>query len=95
MRVSRERPETPIIAFSTVVGTARRLALGWGLHCVFGDEAPDLEGMVDRACEVAVREGVAQPGDRIIVTAGIPLGRSGTTNMLRIAVVNESGTGAV
>ncbi|MHA1560011.1 MAG: pyruvate kinase [Alphaproteobacteria bacterium] len=95
MRVSRERPETPIIAFSTVVATARRLALGWGLHCVFGDEASDLEGMVDRACEVAVREGFAQPGDRIIVTAGIPLGRSGTTNMLRIAVVNESGTGAV
>ena len=95
MRVSRERPETPIIAFSTVVATARRLALGWGLHCVFGDEASDLEGMVDRACEVAVREGFAQPGDKIIITAGIPLGRSGTTNMLRIAVVNESGTGAV
>lgn len=95
MRVSRERPETPIIAFSTVVATARRLALGWGLHCVFGDEASDLEGMVDRACEVAVREGFAKPGDRIIITAGIPLGRSGTTNMLRIAVVNESGTGAV
>ncbi len=94
LRVSRERPQTPIIAFSTVVGTARRLALGWGLHCVFGDEAPDLDGMVDRACEVAVREGFARPGDRIIVTAGIPMGRPGTTNMLRIAVVNESGTGA-
>jgi pyruvate kinase len=77
-----------------VVGTARRLALGWGLHCVFGDEAPDFDGMVDRACEVAVREGFAYPGDRIIITAGIPMGRPGTTNMLRIAVVNETGTGA-
>jgi pyruvate kinase len=95
IRVSRERPQTPIIAFSTVVGTARRLALGWGLHCVFGDEAPDFDGMVDRACEVAVREGFAYPGDRIIITAGIPMGRPGTTNMLRIAVVNETGTGAV
>jgi pyruvate kinase len=94
MRVSRERPQTPIIAFSTVVGTARRLALGWGLHCVFGDEAPDFDGMVDRACEVAVREGFAYPGDRIIITAGVPMGRPGTTNLLRIAVVNESGTGA-
>lgn len=94
MRVSRERPRTPIIAFSTVAPTARRLQLGWGLHCVFGDEAPDLDGMVDRACEVAVREGFAFPGDRIIVTAGIPMGRPGTTNMLRIAVVNASGTGA-
>jgi pyruvate kinase len=94
IRVSRERPQTPIIALSTVVGTARRLALGWGLHCVFGDEAPDFDGMVDRACEVAVREGFAYPGDRIIITAGIPMGRPGTTNMLRIAVVNETGTGA-
>ena len=94
LRVSRERPQTPIIAFSTVVGTARQLSLGWGLHCVFGDEAPDFDGMVDRACEVAVREGFAYPGDRIIITAGIPMGRPGTTNMLRIAVVNETGTGA-
>ena len=95
IRVSRERPQTPIIAFSTVVGTARRLALAWGLHCVFGDEASDFDGMVDRACEVAVREGFAYPGDRIIITAGIPMGRPGTTNMLRIAIINETGTGAV
>ena len=95
IRVSRERPQTPIIALSTVVGTARRLAIGWGLHCVFGDEADDFDGMVDRACEVSVREGFAKPGDRIIITAGMPMGRPGTTNMLRIAVVNEAGDGAV
>ena len=94
LRVSRERPQTPIIALSTVIGTTRRLALGWGLHCVFGQEAEDFDGMVDRACEVAVREGFAHPGDRIIITAGIPMGRPGTTNMLRIAVINENGTGA-
>jgi pyruvate kinase len=94
IRVSRERPQTPIIALSPVVATARRLALGWGLHCVFGEEASDFDGMVDRACEVSVREGFAKPGDRIIITAGVPLGRPGTTNMLRIATVNEDGTGA-
>ncbi|MGD9738777.1 MAG: pyruvate kinase [Bauldia sp.] len=94
IRVSRERPQTPIIAMSPIVKTGRRLSLGWGLHCVFGEEAPDFDGMVDEACEIAVREGFARPGDRIIITAGVPMGRPGTTNMLRIAVVNDSGTGA-
>lgn len=94
IRVSRERPQTPIIALSTVVRTARRLSLGWGLHCVFGDEAPDFDGMVDEACQIAVKEGFARAGDRIIITAGVPMGRPGTTNMLRIAVINDTGTGA-
>lgn len=94
LRVSRERPQTPIIALSPIAATARRLSLGWGLHCLFGEEASDIDGMVDRACEVAVREGFAGPGDRIVIAAGVPVGRSGTTNLLRIAVVNEAGTGA-
>ncbi|MCW5713606.1 MAG: pyruvate kinase [Bauldia sp.] len=94
IRVSRERPQTPIIALSPVVRTARRLALGWGLHCLFGEEAADFDGMVDRACEQAFKAGFARAGDRIIITAGVPMGRPGTTNMLRIAVVNDTGTGA-
>jgi pyruvate kinase len=94
IRVSRERPQTPIIALSPVVRTARRLALGWGLHCLFGEEAEDFDGMVDRACEQAFKSGFARAGDRIIITAGVPLRRPGTTNMLRIAVVNDTGTGA-
>ncbi|MGV8839062.1 MAG: pyruvate kinase [Bauldia sp.] len=94
IRVSRERPQVPIIALSPVVRTARRLSLGWGLHCLFGEEADDFDGMVDRACEEAFKSGFARPGDRIIITAGVPLRRPGTTNMLRIAVVNDTGTGA-
>ncbi len=94
IRVSRERPQIPIIAMSPVIATARRLSIGWGLHCVFGEEAADLEGMVDRACAVAHTEGLAQPGERIIITAGVPLGTLGTTNMLRIATVRKDGQGA-
>ncbi|MCW5697258.1 MAG: pyruvate kinase [Bauldia sp.] len=94
IRVSRERPQVPVIALSPVVATARRLALGWGLHSVFGEEAEDFDGMVNRACELAVTEGFARPGDRIIITAGVPVGRPGTTNSLRIAVIREDGKGA-
>jgi pyruvate kinase len=87
MRAARERPVTPVVAMSPVVATARRLSIVWGLHCVVGEERHDLDGMVDRACEIAAAEGFAKPGERIIITAGVPLGTPGATNMLRIAVV--------
>jgi pyruvate kinase len=95
VRAARERPRTPIIALSPVIGTARRLALVWGLHCVFGEEPGSIDGIVDRACQVAVQEGFARPGERIILTAGVPLGTPGATNMLRIAFVGSDGAGAL
>ncbi len=47
LRAARERPNTPIIALSPVIATARRLSIVWGLHCVFGEEPSDLDGMVE------------------------------------------------
>ena len=91
LRVSRERPDTPVIALTPIAATARRLALGWGLHCVNTDDAHDLDDMVARACHIAFTEGFAQPGQRIIITAGVPLGTPGATNMLRIAYVGKDG----
>lgn len=89
VRAARERPQTPIIALSPVIGTTRRLALVWGLHCVSGEEPVDIDGMVDRACRVAVEEDYAKSGERIIITAGVPFGTPGATNMLRIAFVDS------
>lgn len=91
IRVSRERPNHPIIALSPKVETARRLALAWGLHCVVTDDAQDLDDMVSRAVMIAADEGLCKPGDGLIVTAGVPLGTPGATNMLRIAYVGENG----
>jgi pyruvate kinase len=87
MRAARERPQTPIIALSPVLGTARRLSLVWGLHCVAGPEPDNLEDMIHNACRIAIRDGFAAPNQRIIVTAGVPLGQTGVTNMLRVAFV--------
>ncbi|GAA5095755.1 pyruvate kinase [Bartonella acomydis] len=92
LRASRERPNRPIIALSPIVQTARRLALVWGLHCVVTDDARDLEDMVDRAAAIAFREGFCQAGDKFLVTAGVPLGTPGATNLLRIATVSQDGT---
>ena len=95
MRAARERPQTPVIALSPVLATARRLSLVWGLHCVVGEDRPTLDSMVDRACQVAYEEGFAKPGERIILTAGVPLGTPGATNMLRIAFISEDGRKAL
>ncbi|MGF6175386.1 pyruvate kinase [Ensifer sp. 4252] len=85
LRASRERPNVPILALSPILTTARRLAIVWGLHCVVAGDAIDLDGMVSKACRIVCDEGFAGPGDRIIISAGIPLGTPGATNMLRIA----------
>ncbi len=94
LRAARERPSKPIIALSPKAKTVRRLSLVWGLHCVQTKDAEDLEDMVNKACAIAYSEGFARPGDRIAITAGVPLRTSGSTNMLRIAFVNQDGGGS-
>lgn len=95
LRAARERPHVPIIALSPVVETARRLSLVWGTHCVVSDDATDLDDMVDRACRIAYEERFAKPGDRVIITAGVPLRTPGSTNMLRIAYIGSDGLGGL
>ncbi len=89
LRAARERPSQPIIALSPIPAIGRRLALVWGLHCVLTSDAADLDDMVDKACRIAFREGYADPGERIIISAGVPLGTPGATNMLRVAYVGD------
>ncbi len=95
LRAARERPSVPIIALTPVAGTGRRLALTWGLHCVVTGDAHDFEDMVERACRIALREGFAAAGQPIVVTAGVPLGTPGATNLLRIALVGRSADAVV
>ncbi|MBO0662970.1 pyruvate kinase [Jiella sp. MQZ9-1] len=95
LRTARERPQTSIIALSPVLSTARRLSLVWGLHCVVTEDAQDLDDMVNRACRIAVEQGYAKSGERVIITAGVPLRTPGATNMLRVAYIGSDGLSAV
>ncbi len=95
IRASRERPRVPIIALSPVRRTARRLSLIWGLHCVVTEDARDIDEMVNRACAIAFNEGFAAPGQRLIITAGVPFGTPGATNLLRIAFVGPDGRSGI
>jgi pyruvate kinase len=87
LRAARERPKQPILALTPIPATGRKLAIVWGLHCVLTDDPRDLDDMVAKACRIAYQEGFAMPGEHVIITAGVPLGMSGATNLLRIAEV--------
>ncbi len=89
LRVSRERPQCPIVAISPIVASGRKLSLVWGIHCVIAEDARDQDDMVERACRIAFTEGFAKAGQRIIVVAGVPFGTPGATNMMRIAFVGS------
>jgi pyruvate kinase len=95
IRASRERPGVPIIALSPVRKTARRLSVVWGLHCVVTEDAHNVDEMVDRACGIAFGEGFAAPGQRVIITAGVPFGTPGATNLLRIAFIAPDGKSGI
>jgi pyruvate kinase len=87
VRAARERPQVPVLALTSKIETARRLAIVWGLHCVHSRDVHNFNDMVQRATTVANKEGFAQSGDRVVITAGVPFGTPGATNVLRIAWV--------
>ena len=87
MRTARKRPRVPILSLSPTPAIARRLALLWGTHSVVSPEISTYDEMVDHARAHAREEGFAREGERIVVIAGIPFGRAGSTNNIRVARV--------
>jgi pyruvate kinase len=68
------------------------MALVWGIQSVLTADPANLTDMVRKACRIAYDEGFVKPRDGILITAGVPLGSPGATNMIRIAFVDENGT---
>lgn len=87
--MSREKPRVPIIALTPKASTARRLTLTWGLHCVITAEVERFKMAVVSAARAAAADGFGTPTDQIIVTAGVPFNTPGSTNILRVAPVDE------
>ncbi|MFS8636759.1 MAG: pyruvate kinase [Gemmatimonadota bacterium] len=82
--VSSYRPPVPVIGVSDQVRTYRHLALCWGVIPVLCHREVAYESMLDCAREFLISRGIARPGQRIVVTAGVPFHVRGTTNMLRV-----------
>jgi pyruvate kinase len=91
LRVARERPGLPVIGLTPVLSTGRKLAVVWGIHSVLTSDPENLADMVRKACRIAFEEEFAKPGEGILITAGVPLGSPGTTNMLRMAFIDSTG----
>ena len=87
MRAARERPTAPIVSITPSLDTARRMAFVWGVHAKVVDDVHSVTDMVSMACKVAHEEGFAKPGESIVITAGMPFGMQGSTNLLRIATI--------
>jgi len=89
LRAARERPEAPILVLTSNLATARRLAVLWGAHCVHTSDVKSFADMVQKAVRIAHREKVAEAGQRVVITAGVPFGTPGATNILRVAWIDR------
>ncbi len=87
LRVARERPDCPVLGLTPDVATARRMAFTWGVHALITPLTHSMTETVSRAVRLVQQEGFARPGEEIVVVAGIPFGKPGTTNALRVASV--------
>lgn len=94
--ISKFRPLSPIISCTTSEYTYRQLNLSWGVIPLMMDEKNSTDELFESSVETAIKHNLLQNGDLVVITAGIPLGITGTTNMLKVHVVGNvlvSGSG--
>lgn len=84
LRAARERPAVPILNLTPNLSTARRLSVAWSVHSVVNDRLRQVDEVCSTALEIAQAQGMAQRGDTLLITAGVPFGQPGSTNSLRI-----------
>ncbi|MDR0821141.1 MAG: pyruvate kinase [Oscillospiraceae bacterium] len=96
--LSKFRPVQPILAGTPNPKTLRQLNLSWGVVPVLTNEMNETDSLLDHAVKCAEDLGHLESGDLVVITAGVPLGVSGTTNMMKVHMVGNvlvSGTGVV
>jgi len=87
--VSKYRPKANIIAVTPHEKTMRRMMLFWGVQSVLGTSTTNTDDMVQNAITKSVEQGFVNEGDLVVITAGVPVGTTGTTNMIRVHVVGN------
>ena len=87
--ISKFRPASPIVAVSPHEAIVRRLQLNWGVQAVTGKEANDTDAVVDNAIFAALDNDLIKAGDLVVLTAGVPVAKAGSTNMIRVQVVGD------
>ena len=87
--ISRFRPACPIVALCQTESTRRQLAISWGVYPYLSGQVDSTDRMFSLAVEVARKEGAIKAGDTVVITAGVPIGKSGTTNLIKAQTVEE------
>ena len=87
--ISRFRPACPVAALTTREKVRRQLSICWGVIPFLTGEVNSTDRIFSLATEVAAKEKLVKSGDIVVITAGIPLGRSGSTNLIKAAVIDE------
>ncbi len=86
-RVSRERPEAPLLVLTPKLEAARRMGLLWGSHAVHTRDIGSFEEMIAKGKRMALRHGMGGAGAKLIMMAGVPFGTPGSTNVLHVATL--------
>lgn len=87
--ISKYKPKAPIVAVTSNDYVTRRLALVWGVYPLIGQKAKTTDDMLDIAVEESLNSGMVSSGDLVVITAGVPVGEAGTTNLMKIHVVGD------
>jgi pyruvate kinase len=87
LRISKAHPQAPVIATSPHAHVLRRSALYSGVVPLQADHGGDTDRMVDNATQAALRAGLVRKGDRVVLVAGVPVGESGQTNLVKVGTV--------
>ena len=87
LRMARERAPVRVVGISPNIKTARKLQIAWGVHSCLGEDAHNTKEMVANACTIVKKADLATTDDLIVITAGVPFGNAGATNLLRIAKI--------
>ena len=88
IKVSRVRPKQMILTVTPIIKTARKLTLVWGVKCIVQKDANNLEEMIKITKNYSKREKIIKVGEKMVVTAGLPLKKLGTTNLIRVIKVD-------
>ena len=84
IKVSRVRPKQMILTVTPIIETARKLTLVWGVKCILQKDANNLEDMIKMTKSYSKKNKIIKIGEKMVVTAGLPLKKRGTTNLIRV-----------
>ena len=90
MMVSKFRPKAPIIVSTSNPKVARKMSLVWGTSVIIIEEGKDTEEIFEKSIEKSLERGYIRCGDLVIITAGVPVGIAGTTNMMKVHIVSQT-----